>query len=228
MFEGQFTPLTLASGSVGCYCLVDDEAPLLVLAHGAGAPHDHAHMTAIASALAEAGIGTLRFNLPFMQAGKRRVDDVVTSTRAIREAVNAAYDLAPQAPILLGGHSFGGRMATHLLADTSDSTNDTMAEIIDAMVLFSFPLHASKKPAVSRAAHLHRIRQPLLFLSGTRDSLAEPQLLQKVTDELSGATLHWLDTADHGFKILKRTRQSTQDVYSEAARITASWVGSLG
>ena len=188
---------------------------LLVLAHGAGAPHNHVHMNAIADALGRQGIGTLRFNFPFMEAGKRRVDSVEVSCGAIEAALNTAAELSPGSRLLLGGHSFGGRMASHLAAEKSLN--------IAGLVFFSFPLHVAKKPATTRAAHLPMIQSPMLFLSGTRDALAEPALLEEVVNPLPRTTLHWLDTADHSFKILKRTRESAEDVYDEAARIAAEW-----
>ena len=117
----------------------------------------------------------------------------------------------------------------------------TLAQAEDALpgvaglVLFSFPLHPSGKPATERAAHLESIQLPMLFLSGTRDKLAELDLLKPVLARVSATaltqatnpargTLHLLDTADHGFKILKRTRQSEEDVYSEASRVFSEWL----
>ncbi len=193
--------------------------PLCVLGHGAGAPMTHAHISAIAEALAEVGIGTLRFNFPFMQSGKRRVDAKPVCLETFSHAIATAQRLNPSARLLLGGHSFGGRMATHYLAEEQPS--------MTGGVFFSFPLHASKKPDTQRAAHLPEIEIPLLFVSGDRDTLAEKDLLTNVTAGLPKATLHWIDTADHSFKILKRTRESSEDVYSEAARVTASWLVSV-
>lgn len=65
------------------------------------------------------------------------------------------------------------------------------------------------------------------FLNGTRDSLAERDLLEGVIRHIAGAELHWLETADHSFKILKRSRRSTEDVYDEAARVAVSFVDRL-
>ena len=95
------------------------------------------------------------------------------------------------------------------------------------IILFSFPLHSSKKPAIKRAAHLGAINEPMLFLSGDRDTLAEAVLLQSVTGPLANARLHWLETADHSYKILKRTRKSAENVYAEAARVASAWIEEL-
>lgn len=107
-------------------------------------------------------------------------------------------------------------MATHYIAEHEHN--------VRGLILFSFPLHVSKKPDIKRAAHLNEVIVPLLFISGDRDTLAKSELLDKVVAGLHHATLHWLDTADHSFKILKRTRQSTEDVYAEAARVAVSWM----
>lgn len=189
---------------------------VLVLAHGAGAGHDHHHMSSIAEALAQVGIGTLRFNFPFIEAGKKRVDSQTVSTETISTALAFASELAPDQQLYLGGHSFGGRMSSHLAAEATLP--------IHGLVFFSFPLHIAKKPDIKRAAHLPTIKLPMLFLSGTRDALAEPPLLTQVVEPLPNASLHWLDTADHSFKILKRTRTSSEDVYDEAARVANQWM----
>jgi predicted alpha/beta-hydrolase family hydrolase len=193
----------------------DKTISLLVLAHGAGANHRHQNMHAIAQALAAQGIATLRFNFPFMEAGKRRVDSVAVATLSLSQALaHASAELSQKqlpATLLLGGHSFGGRMATHLAAT---------AELpeVTGLVLCSFPLHTAGKPAVKRAAHLPAIQQPMLFVSGTRDALAEVDLLEQTLASLPLAQLHWLATANHGYTILKRTRDpALGDVFAELA-----------
>lgn len=203
----------------GLYAAPGRGQPLLMLAHGAGAPMDHVHMTALAVALSSVGIGTLRFNFPFMQQGRRRVDPFEVCLASIDAVCSRAGELAPDASLLVGGHSFGGRMSTHWLAERQPD--------IAGGILFSFPLHVTRKPDTKRAQHLKDIDRPLLFVSGDRDPLADAGLMQDVIGPLPGATIHWLETADHSFNTLKRTRQSSEDVYHEVARITASWVASL-
>ncbi len=192
---------------------------MLVLAHGAGAGHDHPHMTALAKALQKAGIGTLRFNFPFIEAGKRRVDKPAVCLETIAEALAEAEKLVSNMPLLVGGHSFGGRMSTHLASE----------KILDitGVVCFSFPLHPPGKPSVSREAHLSSITKPQLYISGDRDKLARPDLLKATLDPLPLATLHWLETADHGFKILKRSRRSDENIYDELSRVTSEWLRSV-
>ena len=191
----------------------------MVLAHGAGAPHDHTHMTCIADRLADHGIGTLRFNFPFMESGKRRVDNPAVCQQTIAAALTRASELEPESTLLLAGHSFGGRMATHYLADHPDAAK--------AMICYSFPLHVAKKPDTKRAVHLPQLTLPTLFVSGDRDALADRSLMEGVVSAMPDASLHWLETADHSYKILKRSRQSEEDVYVEAARVTAIWLAKL-
>lgn len=181
----------------------------LLLAHGAGADHRHSHMDALANAFATHGISTLRFNFPFKQQGRNRVDSKAVSVDCIATAAQWLQQHS-DLPMLLGGHSFGGRMATHAVADGQvDCT---------ALILCSFPLHPAGKPATDRAQHLKELTQPMLFLSGTRDKLATPTLLEEEVNALGKrATIHWLDTGDHSFKILKRSRHRFVDIYTEAA-----------
>jgi predicted alpha/beta-hydrolase family hydrolase len=200
----------------------DDSRALIVLAHGAGANMLHQHMQSITSALERQGLATLRFNFPYMEAGGKRTDSKPVCIEAISNAVDLANTLASDLPLFLGGHSFGGRMSSHAIDE-----RNAYGEIFDrcrGLIYFSFPLHPSKKPDIKRADHLYSIKIPMLFLSGTRDSLADSELLEDVSHRIPNAELHWLDTADHGFKILKRSRQSAEDVYQEAARVTASFV----
>ena len=187
----------------------------LVLAHGAGAGMRHASMQAIADAFERRGIATLRFDFPYMAAGRSRVDSPAVAVQAIAEAYRAAVERT-SLPIWLGGHSFGGRMASHAVLDR---------ELPAAGLIFcSFPLHMPGKPDTKRAQHLARIRQPMLFLSGTRDDLADRTLLEPLIESLPNAELHWLETADHGYRVLKRSRTRKDSVFDEMAEAARAFV----
>jgi predicted alpha/beta-hydrolase family hydrolase len=187
----------------------------LVLAHGAGAGMRHASMQAIADAFERRGIATLRFDFPYMAAGRSRVDSPAVATQAIAEAYAAAAGRT-SLPIWLGGHSFGGRMASHAVVERNVEAA--------GLIFCSFPLHMPGKPDTKRAQHLTKIRQPMLFLSGTRDELAERALLEPLVDSLPNATLHWLDTADHGYRVLKRTRTRTDSIFDEMGEAARAFV----
>lgn len=153
------------------------EAPrpvaLLVLSHGAGAGMTHPFMVAMADLLAEAGVSTLRFQFPYMEAGSKRPDRPAVAHATIRAAVGKAAKLAPVLPLFAGGKSFGGRM-------TSQAQALEPLPNVQGLVFLGFPLHPPEKPSVDRAAYLLDIRIPLLFIQGTRDALARPALLRKV------------------------------------------------
>jgi uncharacterized protein len=188
----------------------DSAVGALVLAHGAGAGMAHRNMESIADAFSRVGIATLRFDFPFIEAGRNRVDPQEVATARIAEAFAAAKERT-LLPIWLGGHSFGGRMASHAVLDHG-------LEPL-GLIFCSFPLHPAGKPAVARASHLTRVRRPMLFLSGTRDKLAERKLLDPLVEGLERAELHWLDTADHGYQVLKRSRSVASDVFDEMAGV---------
>jgi predicted alpha/beta-hydrolase family hydrolase len=193
---------------------------LLVLGHGASTSMRHATLESIAAALADVGIATFRYNFPYSEHSRGR-DSPQVCTATIRSAVAAAHLAAPDLPLLAGGYSFGGRM-------TSTAASESPLENVRGLVLFSFPLHQPGKPDTKRAAHLSGVAAPMLLLSGTRDQLAYLNLLEPVCQSLgSRATLHLLDTADHGFRILKRSRQSDQDVFVEMAHRIRQWASAL-
>ncbi len=197
----------------------DQAIAILLLAHGAGADHQHAHMQSLAAGFNDNRIATLRFNFPFKEAARNRVDSQAVSIASIVAAAQKAQDLV-KLPLLAGGHSFGGRMVTHAVAE---GALDCVG-----LIVCSYPLHPAGKPGVDRAAHLGDIDRPILFLSGTRDALADSELLQGEIDKLSARNrLHWLDTADHSYKILKRSRVTMQDVYAEAGEVAGKFVAGL-
>jgi predicted alpha/beta-hydrolase family hydrolase len=197
-----------------------DASRLLVLGHGASTNMRHATLQTIAERMADAGIATFRYNFPYMEHGAGR-DSQEVCTTTVRSAVAAARKAAPDLPLLAGGHSFGGRM-------TSTAASESSLDGVQGLVFFSFPLHQPGKPDTKRADHLIAVTVPMLFLSGTRDEMADPNLLQSVCKKLGKrATLHPLDTADHGFRILKRSRRSEEDVFVEMARIVREWASKL-
>ncbi len=222
-----FTPTELKflatpeKGEVSALLLRPEGAThLLVLGHGASSNMRSPLVTTIAENLAGQGIATFRYNFPYSEKGGGR-NSQATCIETIRSAVAAATEACPDLPILAGGHSFSGRM-------TSTAQAESAIKGVKGLVFFSFPLHPAGEPATKRADHLAIIDIPMLFLSGTRDGLAELDLLKPVCNSLGvRAKLHLLDTADHSFKILKRTRQSDEDVFAEMAIITRAWANSL-
>jgi len=200
--------------------LPDNPTHLLVLGHGASTNMRHANLQTIAERLADVGVATLRYNFPYMEHGTGR-DSEAVCTATVRSAISAARKLARDIPLLAGGHSFGGRM-------TSTAAAEARLDGVQGLVFFAFPLHQSGKPESKRADHLSAVTVPMLFLSGTRDELANLDLLKPVCKKLGKrATVHLLHTADHGFRILRRSRKSSEDVFVEMARIVRAWASQL-
>jgi len=210
---------TSEKGEVSALLMRPDGARhLLVLGHGAGADMRSASMQNIAEALARQQIATFRYNFPFKENGRGGVDSPKVATATVRAAVAEARRLEPKMTLLAGGHSFGGRM-------TTTAQSGSPLDGVKGLVLFSFPLHAPNQPGDSRAEHLGAIKIPMLFLTGTRDALNDLALFRPVVKKLgSNATLHLIDTADHSYKVLKKTRTSPEDVFDEMARVTANWI----
>ena len=198
----------------------DDVQWLLVLGHGASTDMRHATLQTIAERLADVGIATFRYNFPYAEQERGRNANAVCQ-ETVRSAAAAAHTAASDLSILVGGHSFSGRMSSMAAAEAP-------LEGVRGLVFFAFPLHPSGKPSTERAAHLSDVTIPMLFLSGTRDKLGELDLLQPTCEQIGDkATLHLLDTADHGFKILKRSRNTDEDVFVEMARVINEWVSEL-
>jgi len=193
-----------------------------VFAHGAGAGMHHRSMESTAAALAEPGIATLRFQFPYMEAGTRRPDVPAVCHATVRAAVQVAARRCPGLPLFAGGRSFGGRM-------TSQAQAGSPLPEVRGLVFFAFPLHPAGRPSESRADHLQNITIPMLFLQGTRDELAELNLLQKVVGQLGRrATLELMQEADHSFHVPARTGRNDAQVIHELAETFSRWIDTVG
>ena len=206
-------------GTVPALLLHPPEArALLVLAHGAGAGMRHRFMEAIASALADRGIATFRYQFPYMEAGGGRPDSPKVLTATVRAAVAAASSVAPGLAVFAGGKSLGGRMT---------STADSQAPLpgVWGLIFLGFPLHAPKRPGEARADHLVQVRLPMLFLQGTRDDLAQLDLITGVCQRLGRrATLHVVEGGNHSFEVLKRSGRTNAEVLEELAETAVNWM----
>ncbi|HLZ45227.1 MAG TPA: alpha/beta family hydrolase [Gemmatimonadales bacterium] len=192
-----------------------------VFAHGAGAGMNHPFMQRAAEALGARGIATHRFNFPYMDAKKSRPDPPAVAEEAVRKAVAEAARAHPGVRILAGGKSFGGRM-------TSQAQASQPMPGVRGLVFFGFPLHPPGKPGTNRADHLTAVDVPMLFLQGTRDEFAQPDLLRKVIDGLGDrASLHLIDDGDHSFKVPKRTGKTETDVMNELADTILKWTDNV-
>ena len=210
-------PLRVGDDSVSTLWLrPPDAVAALSLSHGAGAGMRHPFLEDLAAALAAQGIATLRYQFPYMEAGRRYPDRPPRLLATVRAAVELATELGDGLPLLAGGKSMGGRM-------TSKAAAEGLVDV-RGLVFSGFPLHPPRKPSRDRATHLAEVEQPMLFLQGTRDALADLDLLDAVCRELGErATLHILEGADHSFAVLKRLRRTPAEGMTELAATTRGW-----
>jgi len=198
-----------------------DARACYVIAHGAGAGMAHPFMEAMAKEFAARGIATLRYQFPYMERGSKRPDAPKLAHAAVRAAVVEASRLAPELPLFAGGKSFGGRM-------TSQAQASSPLSGVRGLVFLGFPLHPAGKPADERGAHLFDAQVPMLFLQGTRDELADLQLLQALVDKLGArATLRLFEEADHSFHVPARTGRKDSQIRTEISEALADWIGTL-
>jgi uncharacterized protein len=194
---------------------------LLALAHGAGAGMTHPFLEELARELADVSIATFRYQFPYMEQRRRVPDSPAVAAATVAAAVHTATTAAAGLPLLAGGKSFGARMS-------SQAASQRVLEGVRGLVFFGFPLHPPNKPGTKRAEHLAKVPMPMLFLQGTRDTLADLSLLKPICSSLgSRAKLHVIDTADHSFHVLKSSGRTDADVMRELARTTASWAETL-
>ena len=195
----------------------DDAEALFVFAHGAGVGMNHPSMASNAQGLAERGIATLRFNFPFMEKRIERPDPPRIAHAAVRAAAAAAGEMAGDLPLFAGGRSFGGRM-------TSQAQALQPLPGVRGLVFLGFPLHPAGKPGIERSEHLAEVQVPMLFVSGSRDALAEIDLLQPLIDGLGQqATLHVVDRADHGLRVPAKSGRTAEEAEAEALDAVAQW-----
>ena len=199
----------------------DSARALYVLAHGAGAGMRHPFLEQIAGLLAERGIGTVRYQFPYMERRASRPDPPAVAAATVRAVVAEAARVAPGLPLVAGGKSFGGRM-------TSTAQAEQPLPGVRGLVFLGFPLHPPGRPGDARAEHLTRVQIPMLFLQGTRDDFADLKLLRPVVQRLGErATLHLVDGGDHSFKVLKSAGRTADQVMTELAATIGGWATSL-
>jgi uncharacterized protein len=189
-----------------------------VLAHGAGAGMNHPFMATVAAELAGRGIATLRYQFPYMERGSKRPDPPALAQAAVRAGVAAAAHALPKLPLIAGGKSFGGRM-------TSQAQAAEPLPGVRGLAFLGFPLHPAGRPSQERAKHLFDVTIPMLFLQGTRDTLAALDQLEPLCKTLGRrATLKLFADADHSFHVPARTGRKDAEVRGEVLDALAAWI----
>ena len=175
-------------------------------------------MLAVTECLGGRGLDVVRFNFLYRAQGSSRPDPMPRLTACIAAvASHARREVAPER-LILGGRSMGGRAASMLVAD---------GFACDALLLLAYPLHPAGHPEKLRDAHLARIGVSVLCVNGTRDALCQRDLMERAVAPLDRWTMHWLEGADHGFHVLKRSGRSDADVLDEVADTYSRWEGGL-
>ena len=192
---------------------------LFVFAHGAGGHMGDRSVLGVTEALLKRGLHVVRFNFPYREKGSSHPDTMPRLKECIAAvAAHARREVGPQT-LVLGGRSMGGRVASMLAAD---------GFACDGLLLLAYPLHPAGKPQELRDAHLAQIKVPVLCLNGTRDALCRRDLMEGVVDRLTDRwTMHWLEGADHSFRVLKSSDRSDAEVLGEIAEACAAWASGL-
>jgi len=203
----------------------------VLLAHGARTDLDAPPLKVVASALAAAGIPSLRFNFPYRDADRKAPDRAPVLMTGVREAADrlgTRTGLAPER-LVLGGRSMGGRMCSMVVGAEPDEVRpDAGPRPALGLLLLGYPLHPAGHPEKVRDEHFPRLRVPCLFVSGTRDALAGRDELPGAVRAINGPVeLHWLESADHGYRPLKASGMTPAYVLDEVAHVSTKWVQSL-
>ena len=189
---------------------------LFVFAHGAGGHKADRGMTALAALLHGRGIDTVRFNFVYRERGSGRIDRMPQLEECVAAVASRAREELNPRRLVIGGRSMGGRAASMLAAKGFDCSG---------LLLLAYPLHPARQPERLRDAHLSRIGVPVLCVNGTRDALCRRDLMEKTLAGLSGDwTMHWLEGADHSFRVTKASGRTDADVLSEIGGAVERWI----
>jgi predicted alpha/beta-hydrolase family hydrolase len=189
-----------------------------VFAHGAGAGMTHEFMERVAAGLCDRSIATMRYQFPYLEKGSKRPDAPALAHATVRAAVAHAARCCPGLALIAGGKSFGGRM-------TAQAQAVAPLAGVCGLAFLGFPLHPAGKPSDVRAKHLEDVHVPMLFIQGTRDKLAELQLLEPLVKRLGTfASLHQVAEADHSFHVPARSGRNDREVMSEVLDTLSAWI----
>ena len=192
----------------------------LLLAHGAGAGQQSRFMVETSRALAGRGITTATFDFPYITKGRSAPDKAPVLEAAWRDAIAAARadKAVAKLPLFIGGKSMGGRIASHVAAQG--------VEGIAGLVFLGYPLHPPGRPDTRRDAHLPAIKEPMLFVQGTRDEFGTSAEIRELLPRLNpNAALFEVADGDHSFKVrVKVTGRPQQAIIDEIYDQVAAFI----
>ena len=192
--------------------LPEQATATLVVAHGAGSGMASPFVAGFCAAARELGLATLRFDFPYMAEGRKAPDRPPLLIESSVAAFEAASRRGP-APVLACGKSMGGRIGSMAVAEGMPA---------DGLAFLGYPLHPPGAPEKIRDAHIYQIAVPMLFLQGSRDAFARPDLLHRVVSQLvDRATLVEISDADHSFRVPGGPRDGAAIGASLAPRVAA-------
>ncbi|MFI5006439.1 MAG: alpha/beta fold hydrolase [Solirubrobacterales bacterium] len=193
---------------------------VIVLGHGAGGNRRTPQLVRFAESLAASDRRVLLYDFPYTERGRRAPDPpavLEATTRAVGDFARASLGAAK---LVHGGKSMGGRIASQVVAAGAPA---------DGLVFLGYPLHPPGKPGQLRDRHLPQVDVPMLFVQGTRDTFARPDLLAAVLERLGArATLHQVEGGDHSFAVPKSSGRTGREVEVEVARVILGWLDQQG
>jgi predicted alpha/beta-hydrolase family hydrolase len=192
---------------------------VFVCAHGAGGHMADRAMLQVTTALRTRGIHIVRFNFLYTEKRSGRPDPMPRLEECTTAVVARVREELDPTTLIIGGRSMGGRAASMLAAKGFRC---------DGLLLLAYPLHPAGRPEQLRDGHLPSIRVPVLCFNGTRDPLCTPALMERALERVTAPwQMHWLDTADHSFHVLKKSGRTDAEILSEVADVSAAWVAGL-
>ena len=196
-----------------------DASIVFVCAHGAGGNMADRGVMAVSKVMRAQGVDVVRFNFLYKEKGSGRPDPMPLLKKAVEAVVGRTRDELHPDVVLIGGRSMGGRASSMLAAD---------GFACDGLLLLAYPLHPAGKPNQLRDAHLPKIDTPVLCLNGTRDALCQRDLMEAVLQRVGANwTMHWLEGADHSFRVLKSSGRTDADVLMEVGEASRGWLERL-
>jgi predicted alpha/beta-hydrolase family hydrolase len=193
-----------------------------VMAPGASLGHDSKFLVTFGELLSERGLDVVSFNFPFLQRGSKRPDGMPKLEQCFRAVMNkvAATPALAHQPLLAGGKSMGGRIASFLAARP-----DGFEQPVAGLIFLGYPLHPPQRPEQLRVVHLPDVKVPMLFVQGTRDPFGTPLQLDPVLSTLeTPARIHRVMGGDHSFGLPRKWAGAEPQLFDAAARAIAEWV----
>jgi predicted alpha/beta-hydrolase family hydrolase len=192
---------------------------VFVCAHGAGGHMSDRNTLGVSKALRDRGLGVVRFDFLYRARGSGRPDPMPRLVECLAAVTAHVRSVLAPSSLILGGRSMGGRAGSVWVAQ---------GVTCSGLLLLAYPLHPPGQLSKLRVEHLPAIRPPVLCVNGTRDTFCDRALMERTLATLGpNWRMHWVDEADHGFHVLKRSGRNDAAVLTEIADLVDQWLASL-